>query len=122
FSVWVGLTVTRGMDASDDSFERFRRMTARSYTPVELWDAMFGSAKQTGHAFSQGGPSQWDYVRIKGRLTKIQITSKADASVLPSLIFAVDRSSEWNGITLHGHISATLQSQAPRAYERFTPG
>jgi hypothetical protein len=121
-AMWIGLIATKGIKATEDPFEGFRRLIAPHYTPVELWDLMLGGVKPRDHFFSHPRPSSWSYVRIEGLLSRIEPSSDKHPSVSPALIFAVDRSSLWNGITLHGFLRATLQRKQQDDYARFTPG
>jgi hypothetical protein len=95
--------------------ENFRKATARTYTPTELWDAMLGSQAQEGHALSQTGPQLMSYIRIKGTISKIELPDPKEPTLEPALIFEVDRTSQWNGITLHGSVRAPVQSSAKYA-------
>ena len=110
------------LSSCESPIESFHKMSAHSYSPTELWDAMLSSPKQSGHNLSQSGPSSFSYVHIKGVVGRVEAAPPNDAPQSVALIFDVDRSSVWNGITLHGSVRAPLGSKDQEAYRHFTAG
>jgi hypothetical protein len=94
----------------ESQLDAVHNQTARSYSPTELWDAMLGSEKQGGHFTSQSGPQSFSSVRMKGVVSRVDPPDPKDTSPKPALIFDVDRSSVWNGMTLHGSVRAPIKS------------
>jgi hypothetical protein len=86
------------------------RRSARWYSPTELWDSMLGDARRDSHDISPSGPKTFSHVRIKGLISRIELPDPKQLSSLPALIFDVDRSSLWNGITLRGSVRAPIKS------------
>jgi hypothetical protein len=85
---------------------------SRTYTPTELWDAMLGSKAQEGHMLAQTGPELLSYIRIKGKIDKIEPPNPMEKSPQPALIFSVDRTTMWNGLTLRGSVRAPINPTA----------
>ncbi len=79
------------LSSCEGSVGSFNKLTAHSYSPTELWDAMLNDPKQSGHALSQSGPSSFSYVQVKGVVSRIEPAD--NSSEPPALIFDVDRSS-----------------------------
>jgi hypothetical protein len=88
-------------------------------SPAELWDAMLGGPKQSGHVFSQSGPSSFSFVDMKGTVSRLE---PAQDGASPALIFDVSRDSVWNGITLHGSVHAAIEAADPETYQHFSVG
>jgi hypothetical protein len=123
FATWSLLSISTVfiLSSCKSAVETFHKMNAESYTPTGLWDAMLGSEKQAGHVLSRSGPPPSGYVHIKGVVSRVELAPD-DVTKSPALIFDVDRSSIWNGITLHGSVRAPFGSTTPETHQHFTAG
>jgi hypothetical protein len=124
-AISVSVSTILILSSCKNAVEKFHKMNADSYTPTTLWDAMLGSQKQAGKVLSQSGSSQSSYVQIKGIVSHVELAPdnvRENSPALPVLIFDVDRSSVWNGITLHGSVRAPLEPPNHRGYWHFTAG
>jgi hypothetical protein len=61
---------------------------AHPYSVTELWDAMLGGPKQSGHSFSRSGPSSFSYLNLEVAVSSVE---PRYGSPSLALIFDVNR-------------------------------